>query len=140
MLSAKVSFQSLKLMRDMVGDHYKYGTPLPKLYTDYYNANYRKHCTGIWAKTFSSSGGGKISTGYICKDNVILIHHFVSSTYHTVHHWASNLESTCSRHAQHVTSTGWACNLFLQPFPANTIIIIIIELAPCLLFIPKFFS
>lgn len=34
-----------------MSEHYKRGTSYPKIYTDYhYDANYRKHCTEIWAK------------------------------------------------------------------------------------------
>jgi hypothetical protein len=34
--------KAFKLMYDMVGKHYRHGTPFPKIYTDYYNANLQK--------------------------------------------------------------------------------------------------
>jgi hypothetical protein len=39
--------EAFKITYDMVDEHYKHGTSLPKTYTVYYNANYRKHCTEI---------------------------------------------------------------------------------------------
>ena len=101
----------------------------------YYNVNYWKHCIGIWAKnTFSSSGGRKKKKNShatlpkicyfclpfcffnppFCKPSVLLSRKHLFATYPAPYgHWLSTL----------------------TPLQANTIIIFITELAPCLTFI-----
>ena len=90
--------------------HYKQNTLCPKLCIHHYNVNYWNTALEFEQKTpFQALGGGKKNIHRLHYQRyAIFVHHFVSSTHHSVNHQSSDPESTCLRHIQHLMGTGWA--------------------------------